>query len=357
MHAERPAAAHDETTLPDVDLDSSDRVSVGPHGPDGRPLVRSDWTRAEVEALFAAPLFRLIDRARAVHLRVHRADEVQLATLANIKSGGCPENCGYCPQSAHHEGSVTSTPQMEVGAVAEAARRAKAAGASRFCMGAAWRKVRDGKAFDAVVEMVATVKAEGLEPCVTLGMLEPHQIARLAEAGLHSYNHNLDSSREFYENVVTTRTYDDRLNTLATVRAAGVKVCAGGILGMGEAESDRVGLLLTLATLPTHPESVPLNRLVAAAGTPMGELPPLDPLDWVRVIAVARVMMPAATLRLAAGRATLSEEGCALALYAGANSIFYGDKLLTTPNPGPDADRALLDKLGLKPRPVSCATA
>jgi biotin synthase len=318
--------------------------------------LRSDWTRAEIEALMAAPLFLLLDRARALHLHHHDAQQVQLATLANIKSGGCPENCGYCPQSAHF-GGAPNEPLMPLTELVEAATRARAGGASRFCMGAAWRKVRDGAAFDQVVEMVRAVAGLGMEPCVTLGMLEPHQIARLRDAGLQAYNHNIDSSREYYSEVVSTRSYDDRLRTLATVRAAGVTLCAGGILGMGEAESDRVGLLHTLCTLEPHPESVPLNKLVPAAGTPLAGSAEIDSLDFVRVVAVARVLMPSSVLRLAAGRASLSREACALAFYAGVNSIFYGDRLLTTPNPEQDEDRALLAALGLRPKPVGAPPA
>lgn len=313
--------------------------------------LRSDWSRAEIEALMAAPLFALIDHARALHRHHHDAQQVQLATLANIKSGGCPENCGYCPQSAHF--GAANAPMMPLAALVEAAERARASGASRFCMGAAWRKVRDGDAFDQVVEMVRAVAGLGLEPCVTLGMLEPHQIARLRDAGLYAYNHNIDSSREYYAEVVSTRSYDDRLRTLRTVRAAGVTLCAGGILGMGEAESDRVGLLHTLCTLDPHPESVPLNKLVPAPGTPLAQSEAIDSLDFVRVVAVARVLMPASVLRLAAGRGSLSREASALAFYAGINSIFYGDRLLTTPNPAHDDDRALLSALGLHPKPAA----
>jgi biotin synthase len=313
------------------------------------PEVRSDWRRDEIEALFDLPLLALLDRARALHLRHQDAERVQLATLANIKSGGCPEDCGYCPQSAHHEGAVANEPMMAVCDVVAAAKRARDAGAARFCMGAAWRRVRDGEAFDRVVEMVQAVHQEGLEVCVTLGMLEPHQIARLREAGLYAYNHNVDTSPEYYGEIVHTRQYADRLETLAHARAAGVSLCSGGILGMGESEADRVGMLHTLATMNPHPESVPLNQLVRAPGTPLADAAPLDPFEFVRVVAVARIVMPDAVLRLAAGRSSLSREAAAMAFYAGANSIFYGEKLLTTPNPDMSEDRALLAELGLEP--------
>jgi biotin synthase len=318
--------------------------------------VRHDWTREEIQALLDSPFLDLLDRARATHKRHHDAHAVQLATLANIKSGGCPEDCGYCPQSAHHDTGVTGDAMLAVDEVVSQARAAVAAGASRFCMGAAWRQVRDGEAFDRVVDMVREVNALGVEVCVTLGMLKPHQIQRLREAGLHAYNHNLDTSREHYERIISTRTYDDRLQTLGHVRAAGVTVCCGGILGMGESEDDRAGLLQTLATMNPHPESVPINKLVRAPGTPLADQPELDTFAYLRVIAVARILMPRSTIRLAAGRASLSREARTLAFMAGANSIFYGEKLLTTPNADADEDRSLMAELGLVPLASSACT-
>lgn len=311
--------------------------------------IRYDWTLAEVEAVLALPFYELVDRARQVHRTHHDPGEVQLATLSNIKKGGCPEDCGYCPQAARYHTGVKGEPLLDLEVVREQANRAKAAGATRFCMGAAWRSVRDGPAFDRVVEMVRVVSDLNMEACVTLGMLKPHQIARLRDAGLTAYNHNLDTSREHYGEVITTRDYDDRLQTLQNVRDAGVQVCCGGIIGLGESTGDRAALLHTLATMQPHPESVPINKLVQAPGTPLEGAQEVDVFDWLRVIAAARILMPQAKVRLAAGRSSLSREGRALALLCGANSIFYGEELLTTPNPSSDEDAELLAVLGMRP--------
>lgn len=312
---------------------------------------RHDWTLGEVRGLYELPLFELIDRARAVHLGHHPAGSVQLCTLLSVKTGGCPEDCAYCPQSSHYETSVSGEKMMSVDAVLAAAGKASAAGATRFCMGAAWREVKDGPAFDRVLEMIRGVKNLGLEACCTLGMLTEDQARRLKDAGLDAYNHNVDTSRENYRSIITTRTYDDRLRTLQRVREAGITVCTGGIIGMGESIDDRCRMLVELASLDPHPESVPLNALVRAAGTPLESLPPIDPLDLVRMIACARILMPAAMVRLSAGRTEIGREAQLMCLYAGANSIFYGDKLLTTPNPGEDDDAALLRDAGLSPHP------
>lgn len=306
------------------------------------------FTHAEVRALYDRPLFALVDEARAVH-RAHHADsEVQLCTLLSVKTGGCPEDCAYCPQSSHHDTDVGPEKMLDVDEVLAAARRAREAGSTRFCMGAAWREVKDGPAFDRVLAMVRGVKDLGMEACVTLGMLSEEQAARLKEAGLDAYNHNVDTSREHYRSIISTRTYDDRLRTLERVRAAGITVCSGGIIGMGESVEDRCEMLRTLANLDPQPESVPINALVRVPGTPLEHLPPVDPLDLVRMVAVARILMPRARVRLSAGRTELSREAQLLAMYAGANSIFYGDKLLTTPNPAGDEDAALLRDAGLR---------
>jgi biotin synthase len=306
-------------------------------------------SRGAVRALYERPLFELLDEARAVH-RAHHVDrEVQLCTLLSIKTGGCPEDCAYCPQSSHYETATTPERMLDVDEVLAAAGRAREGGATRFCMGAAWREVKDGPAFDRVLAMVRGVKALGLEACVTLGMLDDSQAARLKEAGLDAYNHNIDTSREHYRSIISTRAFDDRLRTLEHVRAAGITVCCGGIIGMGESVDDRCEMLRTLANLDPQPESVPINALVRAPGTPLEGLPPVDPLDLVRMVACARILMPRARVRLSAGRAELTREAQLLALYAGANSIFYGDRLLTTPNPEAEADRALLRAAGLKP--------
>jgi biotin synthase len=310
-------------------------------------LLRHDWSLEEARALHDLPLFQLVDQAREVHKRHHPEGKVQLCTLLSVKTGGCPENCSYCPQSSHHEGGVDAEKMLDVEEVLASARRAKEIGSTRFCMGAAWREIKDGPAFDKVVEMVRGVKDLGLEACATLGMLNDEQAKRLADAGLDAYNHNLDTSRSAYKSIVTTRTYDDRLMTLKRVRNAGITVCSGGIIGMGETIDDRVMMLVELARFEPHPESVPINALVRVPGTPLAELPPVTGVELVRMVATARLMMPLTRVRLSAGRAELSEEAQLLALYAGANSIFYGDKLLTTPNPGANEDAALLQRAGL----------
>jgi biotin synthase len=308
---------------------------------------RNDWTREEVRALFALPFTELIFRAAKVHRDNFDPSEVQISTLLSIKTGGCPEDCAYCPQSAKFETGVKAEKLMDLEAVLAEARAAKAGGASRFCMGAAWRSPKD-RDLEKVCDMIEGVKALGMETCVTLGMLTGEQAKRLKTCGLDYYNHNLDTSPEFYGEIITTRTYQDRLDTLRYVRAAGINVCCGGIVGMGEKLDDRVGMIATLASLPVHPESVPINMLVRVEGTPLAETATIDPLDFVRTIAVARITMPASMVRLSAGREDMSEETQALCFLAGANSIFYGPKLLTTPNPGRDRDMALLDKLGLR---------
>jgi biotin synthase len=312
-----------------------------------KPGLRYDWTPEQVREIHDLPLFELVDRARATHLQHHKSDELQLCTLLSVKTGGCPEDCAYCPQSSHHQ-AVTGEAMLRVDDVIAAARRARDAGATRFCMGAAWREVKDGPAFDRVLDMVRGVKDLGLEACVTLGMLSPAQAERLKQAGLDAYNHNLDTSRDYYRSIITTRTYDDRLATLRAVREAGITVCSGGIIGMGESVDDRCRMLVELARLDPHPESVPINALVRVAGTPLEALPPIDPLELVRMIATARILMPRSKVRLSAGRSDLLREAQLLCLYAGANSIFYGDRLLTTPNPEPDADTDLLRAAGLR---------
>jgi biotin synthase len=307
------------------------------------------FARSDVRTLYDTPLFALLDRARAVHREHHADSRVQLCTLLSVKTGGCPEDCAYCPQSSHHSASGGEPARMlDVAEVLDAARRAREHGSTRFCMGAAWREVKDGPAFDRVLAMVRGVKALGLEACVTLGMVTESQAAALKDAGLDAYNHNLDTSREHYRSIISTRTYDDRLRTLENVRRAGITVCSGGIIGMGETVDDRCEMLRTLANLDPQPESVPINALVRVAGTPLEHLPPVDPLDLVRMVACARILMPRARVRLSAGRTELTREAQVLAMYAGANSIFYGDKLLTTPNPGADDDRALLRDAGIE---------
>ena len=312
-----------------------------------QPAIRHDWTLDEIESIYAAPLSDLIFRAQQTHRAWHRADEVQGCVLLSIKTGGCPEDCGYCPQSAHYQTGVARAELVDLEEMTEAARRARAQGATRFCMGAAWRDVPDGQPFARVLEMVRAVRGLGMEACCTLGMLTDEQARALADAGLTAYNHNLDTSPEFYGRIITTRTYDDRLQTIARVRAAGITVCCGGIIGMGEDRRVRLGLLQQLATFDPHPESVPVNLLVRVAGTPLDDQAPLDPLELVRVIATARVLMPASFVRLSAGRLSLSDEAQALCFLAGANSVFLGEKLLTTPNPQVDADRRLFERLGV----------
>ena len=308
--------------------------------------IRTDWTREEVRALFALPFNELLYRAQTLHRKYFPAGEVQISTLLSIKTGGCPEDCAYCPQSAHYDTGVKAEKLMSVSAVIAAARAAKESGASRFCMGAAWREPKD-KDLESVCAMVEGVKELGLETCVTLGMLTAPQAQRLKGAGLDYYNHNLDTSPEFYGDIISTRMYQERLDTLGHVRAAGIHVCCGGIVGMGESEDDRAGLIAALASLPEHPESVPVNALVRVDGTPLAGTAPLSPLDFVRVVAVARITMPKSVVRLSAGREEMSDETQALAFLAGANSIFYGPRLLTTPNPAETRDRALMQRLGL----------
>ena len=316
--------------------------------PDGALMdLRYDWNAAEVRALMALPFPELMFRAQTTHRAHHDPCAVQISTLLSIKTGGCPEDCAYCPQSALHENPMRASRLMAVDAVLTEARAARAAGASRFCMGAAWRSPKDHD-LDAVCAMVEGVRALGLETCVTLGMLDGPQAGRLRAAGLDYYNHNLDTSPEFFGEVITTRTYRDRLDTLAHVRDAGIAVCCGGIVGMGETADDQAGLLATLASLPRHPESVPINMLVRVSNTPLADAAAVDPIDFVRVIAAARITMPASHVRLSAGREGMSDETQALCFLAGANSIFYGDRLLTTPNPAENRDMALLGRLGMR---------
>ncbi len=310
--------------------------------------IRHDWSHQEIESLFTLPFNDLLFRAQSIHRRYFDPNQVQVSTLLSIKTGACPEDCAYCPQSTRYDTGLEAEKLMEVEKVLEQARAAHESGASRFCMGAAWRspKQRD---MPYVVAMVKGVRELGLESCMTLGMLTGEQAQELAEAGLDYYNHNLDTSPEFYGEVISTRTYQDRLQTLGHVRNAGMKVCSGGIVGMGEKQSDRAGLLQQLANLPRHPESVPVNMLVRVKGTPLAEEADLDPFEFIRTIAVARIMMPASHVRLSAGREEMNEQMHALAYFAGANSIFYGEKLLTTPNPRANKDMALFARLGIEP--------
>jgi biotin synthase len=310
--------------------------------------IRTDWTRAEVDALFALPFSELLFQAQLAHRAHFNPAEIQISTLMSVKTGACPEDCSYCPQSSHYDTGVEAEHMAPLEAVVEAARNAKANGATRFCMGAAWRSPKP-RQLTRIAQMVRAVADEGLETCATLGMLDREQAEDLREAGLDYYNHNLDTSAEHYPEIISTRTYDDRLNTLTAVRDAGLKVCCGGILGMGEARADWAAMLHTLATLPAHPGSVPINQLVKVPGTPLADAADVDPLDFVRVIAVARMLMPAAHVRLSAGRTQMSDELQALCFLAGANSIFYGEQLLTTPNPDSNDDMALLNRLGMRP--------
>ncbi len=308
------------------------------------------YTKEEVAALYARPLLDLVHEAATVHRANHDANEMQMCTLLSIKTGGCAEDCGYCSQSIHNEAELEKEILWKTENVLEEARKAKEAGSTRFCMGAAWPKVLNGRAFDRVCDMVKGVSDMGMEACVTLGMLTEEQAVRLKEAGLTAYNHNLDTSEEFYDKVVTTRNYQDRLDTLANVAKAGIAACCGGILGLGESEEDRISLLHTLHALDPQPESVPINMLVPVEGTPMAKNERLDIFEWIRCIAVARILMPKAMVRLSAGRLTISKEAQAMAFMAGANAIFTGEKLLTTANPEKDADMSLLEELGIKPR-------
>ena len=310
--------------------------------------LRHDWSASEVRALFEQPFNDLLFQAHTAHRANFDPNRVQLSTLLNIKSGGCPEDCAYCPQSVRFDTNVSADPVLPLEQVLEAAARAKAAGATRFCMGAAWRAPKD-RDLDQVIPLIQGVRAQGLETCVTLGMLTSTQVDKLRDAGLDYYNHNLDTSPEYYGNIISTRTYDDRLNTLKRVRDAGIKVCCGGIVGLGEGTQDRSELLRTLANLPTHPESVPINLLVRVEGTPLADAAPVHPIDFVRTLAVARVLMPASHVRLSAGRTNMTDELQALCFFAGANSIFYGEQLLTTANPDVSNDQQLFARLGLSP--------
>ena len=330
-------------------------------------ITRHDWSRQEIQTLLELPLVDLLWQAQQVHRAANPGYHVQLASLLSVKTGGCEEDCAYCPQSLHHSSDVSGQPDLAVEAVLTSARAARDAGAERFCMGWAWREIRDGAPFDAMLAMVRGVRALGMEACVTAGMLSDHQAQRLAEAGLTAYNHNLDTSPEHYDRIISTRTYQERLETLQRVRSAGISLCCGGIIGMGETPEDRAGLLQVLASLQPHPESVPINSLVAVPGTPLEEQPAVDGLELLRMVAVARILMPHSRVRLSAGREQLSREAQILCLLAGADSIFYGDTLLTTTNPAVEADRALLAAAGvqvqhLEPavngrRPSSCTVA
>jgi len=313
-------------------------------------ITRHDWTRSEIQALLELPLMELLWQAQQVHREANPGYEVQLASLLSVKTGGCEEDCAYCPQSMHHSSDVTGRPELDVEPVLARARAAKDAGAHRFCMGWAWREIRDGAPFEAMLAMVRGVRELGLEACVTAGMLTDQQAARLADAGLTAYNHNLDTSPEHYDQIISTRTYQERLETLARVRRSGITLCCGGIIGLGESSNDRAGLLEVLANLNPHPESVPINALVAVEGTPLEEQPAVDPLELVRMVATARILMPHSRVRLSAGREQLNREAQILCLLAGADSIFYGDTLLTTGNPDVAADRELLAAAGVTVR-------
>ena len=313
-----------------------------------RMQIRHDWNRKEILDLLSSPLIDLLWQAQAVHRQANPGNKVQLASLLSVKTGGCQENCSYCSQSLHHAGSLPQPPsRLDVETVLGEAKAAKAAGAQRFCMGWAWREIPDGKPFEAMLAMVRGVRSLGLEACVTAGMLKPHHAEQLAAAGLTAYNHNLDTGPGYYGQVVSTRTYSDRLQTLQRVREAGISLCCGGIIGLGETLEDRADLLMVLATMDPHPESVPINALVAIPGTPLHNQPPVPPLDLTRMVATARILMPRSRVRLSAGRTTLSQEAQVLCLLAGADSIFYGDRLLTTGNPAVESDRALLQAAGV----------
>jgi len=313
-------------------------------------MLKNNWTIEEIRAIYDTPLLDLIYRAGTLHRQYNAIGEVQVCTLLSIKTGGCPEDCAYCPQAARYNTGVGVQALMKKEEVLEYAAKAKAAGSTRFCMGAAWREVRDNKDFDRVLDMVKGVNEMGMEVCCTLGMLNEDQAKRLSDAGLYAYNHNLDTSSEYYSEIISTRTYDDRLKTLDNVRRAGVTVCCGGIIGLGETHEDRIKMLHTLSTLPQHPESVPINALVRVKGTPLENNPKVDVWDMIRMIATARILMPATMVRLSAGRADFSQAEQALCFMAGANSIFTGEKLLTTPNPSFEEDNLMFELLGLKPR-------
>jgi biotin synthase len=311
-------------------------------------MLRYDWTLSEIRGIYGRSFPELVFEAARVHREHFAADEIQRSTLLSVKTGGCPENCAYCPQSAHYDTGIEKHAVLPTEFVVEKAKAAKAEGSTRFCMGAAWREVKDGKDFDQVLELVREVGALGMEVCCTLGMLTESQAVRLKEAGCYAYNHNLDTSPEFYGKIISTRTYDDRIKTLGRVRAAGMTVCCGGIIGMGEKVEDRLRLLMQLANQEPHPESVPINALQRVAGTPLADQAAVDPIEFVRMVATARILMPASYVRLSAGRVEMTEEGQALCFLAGANSIFAGEKLLTQANPGEERDRALVGKLGMR---------
>ena len=311
-------------------------------------MIRNNWTKKEIQVIYEMPLLELVYRAATVHRLHNRTAEVQVCTLLSVKTGGCSEDCAYCPQAARYHTDIQVHPLMQTEEVLRYAEKAKTAGSTRFCMGAAWREVRDNRDFDRVLEMVKGVNALGMEVCCTLGMLTESQANRLAEAGLYAYNHNLDTSADYYKEIITTRDYDDRLNTLEKVRKAGISVCCGGIIGLGETHEDRINMLLTLSTLPEHPESVPINALVPIQGTPLEKNPKVDIWEMVRMIATARILMPKSMVRLSAGRAEMSIPEQAFCFMAGANSIFAGEKLLTTPNPSFEEDQQMFDLLGLE---------
>ncbi len=332
------------TEYAEQQLDAQE-IAVGSLAEEG---IRHDWSRAEIETLFELPFNELMFRAQIVHRRHFDPNRVQLSRLLSIKTGGCPEDCAYCPQSAEHDTDVLAGKMLAVDAILDEARRAKEGGAARFCMGAAWRNPKD-RDIDDLVEVIEGVRHMGLQTCMTLGMLTASQAQRLSEAGLDYYNHNIDTSPEFYKEIITTRTYEERLETLENVRRAGMKVCCGGIVGMGEGRCDRAGMIETLANLPAHPESVPINMLMQVEGTPLYGRETLDVLEFVRTIAVARIVLPRSVVRLSAGRELMSDEAQAMCFLAGANSIFVGDKLLTTDNPGLDHDEMLLERLGIQP--------
>jgi biotin synthase len=312
-------------------------------------MIRNNWTKREIQEIYGLPLLELIYRAATIHREFNNTAEVQVCTLLSVKTGGCSEDCAYCPQAARYHTDIKVHALMQTEEVLEYAQKAKKAGSTRFCMGAAWREVRDNRDFDRVLEMVRGVNALGMEVCCTLGMLTDSQAERLADAGLYAYNHNLDTSPEYYEEIITTRTYEDRLKTLGNVRKAGISVCCGGIIGLGETHEDRINLLHTLSTLPEQPESVPINALVRIQGTPLENNPKVDIWDMVRMIATARILMPKTMVRLSAGRTEMSIPEQAFCFMAGANSVFAGDKLLTTPNPSFEEDNAMFDLLGLQP--------
>ena len=322
---------------------------------ENQPSTRHDWTLEEARELYEQAVPELLFQAQTIHRAFHNPCEVQICSLLSINTGGCAEDCAYCPQSAHHEAAVEREPLLAVDQVLSAAKKAHANGASRFCMGAAWREVADGEDFDKVLEMVTGVRELGMEACCTLGMVTPEQAERLAEAGLSAYNHNLDTGPEYYDKIITTRTYQDRLDTIKNVRSAGITVCSGGIIGMGESISDRLEMLCVLSELDPHPESVPINALMAIEGTPLEKQEPIEALEMVRTVACARIMMPGSMVRLSAGRIDLSTEAQALCFLAGANSIFAGETLLTAANPSENEDEKLLESLGMRPRKDSAA--